>query len=197
MGGLGRRYPPRPAFTGLWRDADVLKLWGGQTVSLFRSHVTTLALPLVAVLQLHATPAQMSLLSAARFAPFLLITLFAGVWVVRHPRRLIVIDADLGRAPLISLVPLMAALGQLRIEHLYLVASLVGVLTVVFGRAYQSYLPSLAAAQQLVERNSTRQVCASAAEIGAQRPAEACTPNVFRTAINALTVPYVARGPGA
>ncbi len=96
----------RRRFDGLWRHTDFLKLWAGQTVSLFGSQVTLLALPLTAVLVLQATPEQMGFLGAAEFLPFLLLTLFAGVWVDRRRRRTLLIAADLGRAAL------LAALGM-------------------------------------------------------------------------------------
>ena len=55
--------------TGLWRHADFVKLWAGQTISLIGSQVTFLALPLTAVLVLNATPAQMGFLTAAGALP--------------------------------------------------------------------------------------------------------------------------------
>ncbi len=87
---------------GLWQRPDFIKLWLGQTVSLFGSAVTNLALPLTAALTLQATPVQMGLLKAAQFAPFLLIGLMAGVWVDRRRRRPILIVTDLGRALLLG-----------------------------------------------------------------------------------------------
>ena len=64
---------------GLWRNADFLKLWAAQSVSLFGSEITTLALPLTAALALGATPVQMGLLAAAGQAPFLLCSLAVGI----------------------------------------------------------------------------------------------------------------------
>jgi MFS family permease len=151
---------------GLWRHRDFRMLWAGETISLFGSEVTELALPLVAVLVLDAGAAQMGLLAAARFAPFLLVTLPAGVWVDRRRRRPVLIAANLGRCLLIALVPLLAGLGVLRIQHLYAIAFAVGVLTVLFDVAYQSYLPSLVDRQQLVEGNSKLQASASVARVG-------------------------------
>src|SRR5689334_11089345 len=104
---------------GLWRQPDFLKLWAGQTVSLFGSQVTTLALPLTAVLVLRATPVQMGILGAAQFLPYLFLTLFAGVWVDRRRRRPMLITADVGRAGLVGIIPLLALLGVLRMEFLY------------------------------------------------------------------------------
>ncbi len=126
----------RPHLTGLWRHPDFLKLWAGQTVSLFGSQVTLLALPLTAALVLGATPRQMGFLGAAEFAPFLLFGLLAGVWVDRRRRRLILIAADVGRAALLASIPAAAFTDVLRIGQLYVVGFLVGVLTVFFDVAY-------------------------------------------------------------
>ena len=151
---------------GLWGHRDFRRLWAGETVSLFGSEVTELALPLVAVLVLDAEAAQMGLLAAARFAPFLLVTLPAGAWVDRRRRRPVLIGSNLGRALLVGLVPLLAGLGLLRMGHLYAVAFAVGAFTVVFDVAYQSYLPSLVEREQLVEGNSKLQASASVARVG-------------------------------
>ncbi len=149
--------------SGLWNHPDFLKLWAGQTVSLLGSSVTGLALPLTAVLLLDATPAQMGAVRAAQYLPFLLLGLFAGVWVDRLRRRPILILADTGRALLIGSVPVAALLGVLRMELLYAVALLTGVLTVFFDVAYLAYLPSLVPRGALTEGNSKLEVSRSLA----------------------------------
>jgi len=166
----------------LWRHRDFLKYWAGETVSLFGTQVTALALPLTAVLILQATPAQMGILGAAQFAPFLLITLFAGVWTDRRRRRPILIGANLGRAVLVGMIPLSAFLGVLRMDHLYTVAFLVGILTVFFDVAYLSYVPTLVSREQLIEANSKLQVSASAAEISG--------PGVAGVLVELVTAPF-------
>ncbi len=152
-------------FTGLWRNPDFLKLWTGQSVSLFGSLITRVALPLTAVLTLGATPLEMGLLRAAEMAPGLLVGLVAGAWVDRLRRRPIMILTDLGRAALIASVPLTAVLGALRIEQLYVVALLAGTLTVFFEIAYRSYLPTLVRREELVEGNSKLAATGSVAEV--------------------------------
>lgn len=91
-----------PRLGSLWRNPEFLKLWAGHSVSYLGSQVTLLALPLTAVLLLNATPVQMGILNAAEFVPFLVVALFAGVWVDRHRRRPILIAADVGRALLVG-----------------------------------------------------------------------------------------------
>src|ERR1700692_2544300 len=93
------------SFRGLWRHPEFVKLWAGQTISRFGSEISQLAIPLTAALVLNASPFQMGLLGAFEFAPFLLLSLFAGVWVDRLRRRPILILADLGRALLLRSIP--------------------------------------------------------------------------------------------
>src|ERR1700716_3541765 len=112
------------SLSGLWRHPDFVKLWAGHTISRFGSEISQLAIPLTAALVLNASPVQMGLLGTFEFAPFLLLSLFAGVWVDRLPRRMILIIADLGRAVLLASIPLSALLGILRIEQLYAVGLL-------------------------------------------------------------------------
>ncbi|MEM7348477.1 MAG: MFS transporter [Chloroflexota bacterium] len=149
----------------LWRHADFMRLWAGQTTSLLGSQITLLALPLVAVLFLDATPIQMGILTAVGSLPSLLIGLFVGVWVDRRRRRPILIMADLGRAILLLIIPITAWFSVLRIEHLYILAFLIGILTLFFDVAYRSLLPALINTDRLVEGNSKLELSQSAAEV--------------------------------
>jgi MFS family permease len=149
----------------LWRHRDFMKLWVSETISLFGSQFTMLALPLIAAITLQATPAAMGILSAVETAPFLLIGLFAGVWVDRRPKRPILIAGNIGRAVLLITIPLAAIAGMLSMYQLYVVGFLVGICTVFFDVAYQSYLPMLVNRDQLVEGNSKLEVSRSAAQL--------------------------------
>jgi MFS family permease len=150
----------------LWGNRDFVKLWVGQTVSELGSGITSQALPFTALLVLAATPAQMGLLAAVAQLPVLLFSLLAGVWVDRLRRRSLLIAADLGRALLLGSVPLAWALGLLRLEQLFLVAGLVGILSLFFNVAYRSYLPVLVKRDQLVEGNSKLSASGSVADMG-------------------------------
>jgi MFS family permease len=151
--------------TSLWRHPDFLKLWAGQSVSLFGSLLTQFALPLLAALMLGAGAGQMALLAAAEVAPGLLLGFFAGVWVDRLRRRPLLIAADIGRALALASIPVAAALGALRIEQLYVVAVLVSVCGVFFDVAYPSFLPTLLRRKELVEGNSKLAASESLAEV--------------------------------
>src|SRR5437763_14810396 len=156
-----RRY-----LTGLWNNSDFVKLWLGQTVSQFGSGITGIALPLTAVLVLAATPAQMGILGALDGIAVLVIGLLAGIWVDRVRRRPLLIATDLGRAFILSTIPLAALLGVLRIGQLYVVAALAGMLTVLFNVANPAFLPSLIPQESLVEGDSKLGMSDSLAEIG-------------------------------
>lgn len=139
---------------GVLRNRDFVKLWTGETVSLVGSQITELALPLVAIVTLHATAFEVGLLNVARYAPFVLVSLFAGVWFDRRRRRPILIASNLGRAVLIGLVPLATVPHLLSMELLYVVGFGAGVLTVLFDVGIPSYVPGLVERRQLAEANS-------------------------------------------
>ncbi len=149
----------------LLRHPDFLKFWGAQAISQFGSQITGLALPLTAILVLHASAFEVAALSTIEFLPFLLFSLPAGVWVDRLPRRPILIAADIGRALALVSVPVAYAADALTIWQLYVVGFGTGVLTVFFDVAYQSYLPSLVEREQLVEGNSKLEVSRSTAQL--------------------------------
>jgi MFS family permease len=105
-GRLPRMLPP------LLQGREFRRYWSGQAISLFGDQITLLALPLVAVLVLHAGAAQMGYLGAAGLLPNLLFAVHAGTWVDRHGhRRRGMIAADIGRAVLLATIPLAAALA--------------------------------------------------------------------------------------
>jgi MFS family permease len=143
---------PEPT-RSLWRHRDFLLLWSGQTVSEMGSAITQLALPLTAVVVLHASTLQVGLLTSAATLAFALIALPAGALVDRRAKRPLMIWCDAARLVIIGSVPVAAALGVLTLAQLYIVAVASGVCTVFFDVAYQSYLPVLVAREHLVDGN--------------------------------------------
>ena len=137
------------------RDLAFRRFWFGQTISLFGDQVTLLALPLAAVLVLHAGPAQMGYLGAASLAPNLLFSLHAGAFVDRRGlRRQTMIAADIGRAVLLATIPIAYALDALTLTQLYLVAFLTGTLSVFFFVSYNTLFVSMVRRDSFVEANS-------------------------------------------
>jgi MFS family permease len=153
-----------PERRGLWAHADFLKLWSAQTISQAGSQVTQLGLPFAAVVVLHASALQVSLLGTAAIMPFVLFALPAGVWVDRLRRKPLMVIADFGRLALLSSIPIAHALGDLTLAQLYVVEFTAGVLTVFFDVSYLSYLPSLVSRTELAEGNARLETTRSIAQ---------------------------------
>ena len=154
-----------PDRLGVLRDPSFRTFWIGESISFIGSHVTELAFPLTAVLLLHATADQMGLLTAIGYVPFLLIGLLTGVWVDRLRRRPILIATDLVAAAAVALVPAAFLLDSLRIEVVFLSAFVMGFVEVVTPVASQSFVPTLAGRDRLVEANARLEASHSVASI--------------------------------
>jgi MFS family permease len=141
-----------------------MKLWTAETISQFGTQVSLLAIPLVAVTILQATPFEVAMLGTIEFLPFILFSLPAGAWVDRLRRRPILIAGDVGRAAMLASIPVAYALDVLTIWQLYVVGFVAGTLTVFFDISYQSYLPSLVDRDQLIEGNSKLEVTRTIAQ---------------------------------
>jgi MFS family permease len=166
----------------LLRHRDFRRLWVGDSLSQFGIMTTTLAIPLLAVRTLHATPFEVGLLTTFEFLAFLVVGLPAGAWVDRMRRRSVMIAADLGRAALLGWIPLAEVLGVLNLVQVYAVVLAVGCLTVFFDVSYQSYLPFLVGRDHLVEGNAKLQ--------GTQSVAQVAGPSVGGFLVQLLTAPY-------
>jgi MFS family permease len=146
-----RRFIPRV----LRENLVFRRVWSGQTISLFGDQISLIAIPLTAVLVLDASAKQMGFLVAAELAPNLVFALHAGAWVDRHgQRRRVMIFTDLVRAALLLTIPIAYAFGELTMAQLYVVAFLVGTMTVFFFVAYSSLFVALVERDDYVEGNS-------------------------------------------
>jgi MFS family permease len=161
---MSERTDPSRATPG--DDRDFAKLWAGQTVSLFGTMLTRVAIPLTALLALGSGPLEQGFLQAVEAGPALLVGLYAGVWADRLRRRPLMIGADLARAALLASVPLAAFAGALTMGHLYLVVGAVAACSTLFDAAYPAYLPTLVGRDRLVEGNARLAASASVAEMG-------------------------------
>ena len=156
----------RRALGPLWRNRDFRLFWGGETVSLFGTQVTTLALPLTAILVMHSSAAEVGLLRLAQLLPYLLLSLVFGAMADRRRLRPLMIGSNALRLVLIGLVPLLSAVGVLRLDWLYLIAFGAGAGAVVFDVCWISYVPVIVSDRaQLVDANTKLGVSASTADI--------------------------------
>jgi len=166
---------------GLLRDPEFLKFWGGQSISVLGSQFTLLALPIAAAVTLRATPAEMGVLTALQFAPALLLSLPAGVWLDRTRRRPVLVVTQVASSVALATVPLAAVAHVLSIGQLWAVAFLAGSAFTVFVVAQVSFVPTLVGRERLVEANARYQTSFTvAALIG---------PGLAGAAVQVLTAP--------
>lgn len=148
-----------------WAIADFRRLWRASAISSFGSEIGELALPLLAIITLVATPSEVGLLRTAQFVPFLIATLPLGVMVDRLSKRALMMLSDFGRFALVGLIPILIWTGVRQIEVLYVLVFLVGCLTVLYQLAEFAYLPSLVSHEQIVDANGKLSATLSANEI--------------------------------
>jgi MFS family permease len=139
----------------LLRERTFRRYWSAQTISYVGDQVTLLALPLLAVLVLKATPAQMGLLTAAGLAANLVLSLPAGVWVDRRRhRRYVMIVSDVARALLLASVPVAYAFGHLSLVQLYAVAFGIGCFSILFELSNATMFVCVVPSTGFVQGNS-------------------------------------------
>jgi MFS family permease len=149
----------------LARHRDFRLLWCGEVAGKYGQSVTSVAMPLVAVATLHASPFRVGLLSAATWFAWLLIGLPVGAWVDRWRRRPIMLAAAAVSLLAFASVPVAHRFGALTYWMLLGVALVVGLAAVFFQTAYSAYLPSLVAPQDRSEGNAKLSGSGSAAQL--------------------------------
>ncbi len=137
------------------RNKNFLALWGGQTVSEIGSQLSGLALPVFAVTMLNVNEAQMGFLNASSTASFLLVGLIAGAWVDRWVKRRVMIWADIIRLIAVLSLPILYFANAIQVWHLFVAAGVIGLATVFFDVAYQSFVPIIVPKQQIASANSS------------------------------------------
>ena len=144
------------------------RYWTGTTVSNVGTSVTSVALPLTAVLVVHASAFAVASIVAADTAPWLLLGLPAGVLVHRLPLRGTQVATDLVRAVAIGSIPVVAWVGSLTVAQLVAVALAVGSASVIFVVANSTMMPAIVPEQDLTKRNSLMSASGGAAQLSGQ-----------------------------
>ncbi|MGH3384495.1 MAG: MFS transporter [Nocardioidaceae bacterium] len=178
--------PPQPtvepARSSAWATPNFRRLWLGSTASWFGSEIGELAIPLLAIITLSASAAEVGLLRTAQFLPFLLATLPLGLLVDRRARRPLMITADLGRFVLIALIPLGVWAGLTQMQPLYVVVFMAGLFTVLYQLADFAFVPSVVPPAVLIDANGKLAAAQSANEIAGK--------GVGGLIVGALTAPF-------
>jgi MFS family permease len=149
----------------LFASRDFRLLLVGQTTSQFGTQVSSVALPLLAIIALSATPFEVGLINAASTLAFAVVGLPAGAWLDRCRRRPVLIASDAVRAVLLATIPLAAILGWLSVVQLVIVSLLVGLARVFFDIGYRSYLPSVIGKDRVLAGNSSLELLRASSQV--------------------------------
>src|SRR4030042_2993101 len=125
----------------LW-NINFLLLWQGQFVSALGDIAYTISLGFW-ILATTGSTALMGTIMAATMIPRVLIAPFAGVYVDRHSRKLLLIVTDVIRGVVILLIGIAALSNRLEIWMLFIAAIAIGIGTAFFNPAVNSILPDI------------------------------------------------------
>ena len=120
----------------------------------FAASDTFVAIQVLVVVNLAGSAADVGLINASRWLPYLLLGLVAGALVDRWPRRPVLIAADLVRALLLGIIPLLALTGHLNIWLLATFLAVFGLFSLAGDAAFQSIVPRLVPAAQLTRAHA-------------------------------------------
>jgi MFS family permease len=139
-----------PSPFAVFRNRNFSLLWTGQLVETIGNSLTSIAASIY-VYRLTNSALSVGLMLMATAAPSLLVGLFAGVFVDRYDRRKIMIAADILRAVLVMLVPVLVPLNVI---WLYVIVMLISAIGQFFDPAHESILPEVASDEELAAANS-------------------------------------------
>lgn len=141
----------------LRRNSAFVRFWIASTVSDFGTYITTVALSVMVLVSLNGTALDQGLVNAARWAPYLLFGLLAGIWVDRFRRRTVLIAGDFGRGLFLATLCLLGVLGFLNVPTVMVLMFGFGTLALMSDAAHQSFLPQFVSRPLLTRANARLQ----------------------------------------
>ena len=145
-------------------NAGFRLFWTASTVSDFGTPITTLAIQVLVVTTLSGSAADVGLVNAARWLPYLLFGVLVGALADPARRKPLLVSTDLGRAVLLCAVPLLAWSGRLSLPTLAGLVAVFGLLSLVNDAAHQSFLPRLLPREALTRANARLAQSSAAAD---------------------------------
>ncbi|WUU86151.1 MFS transporter [Streptomyces cellulosae] len=136
--------------SGAWRFGW---LWTAYGVSTFGTRFAFDAFALVALLVLHAGPAEVSLLAAVGPAVGAVLSVPLGPWVEYRRKRPVMIATDLVRCAVLLSVPLAYALDALTVAQLLVVSVTVAAADITFQAAVGAYVKDVVPGEELLRAN--------------------------------------------
>ncbi|ALG10727.1 MFS transporter [Kibdelosporangium phytohabitans] len=116
-------------------------------------------------------PRLLTVVSAAAYLPWLLLSLPAGTIVDRYCRITLMRRAQFAAAAIVAVTAVLVAVGRMDITTLTVLAFALGACDVVFGNAAQAALPDLVADRMLPRANGNQQVVLTVGQQFAGPPA--------------------------
>jgi MFS family permease len=130
------------------------RYWTAAAISSFGTAVSAVAMPVLVVQLLGATPLEVGIVNAAQFVPYAVLGLVAGAYTDRWRRRPILVWASVGRAVSLGAIPVLWLTGALQVWMLVVLLLLFGSFSVFGFAATQSFLPRLVPRSRLVVANA-------------------------------------------
>jgi MFS family permease len=151
--------------SSLWRSPIFLRFWGADGFFDLARQSSIVVIPLIGALTLNATPFQMGVLGAAATTPSLIISLIAGVWVDRLPRRTTMVVVAACRFLFMASIPVLWWFDLLTVWLLAGIAFLGGTTTLFFDLSRLAWMPSLVGRRRLSDANGKMHASQSAAQM--------------------------------
>ena len=128
-------------------------LWSAYAVSTLGTWLAFDAFSLIAILVLHAGPAEVSVLAATGLAVGAVVAVPLGPWVEFRRKRPVMMAMDLTRFAALMTIPAAFALGWLSFPQLLVVSVITGAADITFKSASGSYLKTLVPGDGLLLAN--------------------------------------------
>lgn len=130
------------------------RFWSGSSLAFLAVAVTTVAVDALVINELGASEAEVGIIRAVQFLPYLLVGLIAGALVDRWRKKPVLVLSTLGSGVVLAVIPALWWAGSLSLAAVAAVLFLAGVCSVFTAAAQQSILPFLVGRQQLVPANA-------------------------------------------
>ncbi|UIJ33935.1 MFS transporter [Allobranchiibius sp. GilTou73] len=157
------------------------RLWLGKSVSSFGTYVTLLGLQVLVLRTLHGGAQDVGWLNSIRWAPYLILGLYAGALVDRRRRQPLMVGTDLACVVSIGVIPVTWALGMLSLPVLLVIVVLYSSAALFNDAASMAFLPRLIARQDLQRAHARLD--------GSDAVAQTAGPAIAGVLINVLGAP--------
>lgn len=146
------------------RNSNFRALWVSSTVGVLGTAVASIALPIIAAVELHASDFAVAALAGMTFLPWLMFGLPIGVWVDRWPRKPVIIWSLASRVIALTTLPVAYWFDVMTVAQLFIVAFIAGLSSVFFILADQALIPQAVTKEELVEGNGLMTASSASAD---------------------------------